>query len=264
MVEVRRLSRLVLQTAPLVLASQEHVHLKWRGCKPDVRGWKRYLFTLLAERFMEERKDRPLPKGVTRVNELVSSSLEPALHAHLPVGRPVQERMQVKSMSLLDDAESSKTAICISAMGFQTRLACNAPLICLTPAYVLGDPFDKLIGQYVQHGRHCNGTIGPAHVCFAFVVHHEATLRGLHSHQELVGPLTVHSSVSWLPPGDDECSSCSVSGRKVRQLPRPATEAAIWVLAVRDEGCNPRSPAVLVEVIQDLKGMRDPEDEPGS
>mmetsp|Transcript_107822 Transcript_107822/g.337623 ORF Transcript_107822/g.337623 Transcript_107822/m.337623 type:complete len:207 (-) Transcript_107822:156-776(-) len=147
-------------------------------------------------------------------------------------------------------------------MGLQPLLTRDAPLEGLAPAHILGDPLDELVREHVKHRRHGDGAVRSPHVRLALVVHHEAAIRGLHAHEELVELFPIHGPVCSLAACDEEGGCRGVRGRQMRQLPGSAGKTPTGGLAVAEERGDLRSPELLVIRAQDLHGMGDPEDEP--
>mmetsp|Transcript_62178 Transcript_62178/g.181515 ORF Transcript_62178/g.181515 Transcript_62178/m.181515 type:complete len:275 (-) Transcript_62178:207-1031(-) len=246
----------------MVLTCQEDVGLERVRCKPEVRAWKFHVLPFLAEGLMEEWEYRSLPEGVAGVHQLVGPPLKAAFQPHLPVSDPVKECMQVEGVRPAHDAQGSQPAVGIAAVSLQPLLACDAPFVRLAPTHILRHSFHELVCEHVEHGCYCDSAVSSSHISFTFIVHHEASARRFHAHEKLVSLLSVNCFICFWTAGNNECSRCSVSGRKMCQLTRPTSKAPVRVLAVPEKRSNLRGQQLLVIGIQHLQGMRNPEDEP--
>mmetsp|Transcript_25720 Transcript_25720/g.86432 ORF Transcript_25720/g.86432 Transcript_25720/m.86432 type:complete len:496 (-) Transcript_25720:353-1840(-) len=210
------------------LAARLGVALCARG-RPSQRV--RLVCALAAPHAVDEHERGARPERVAAVDELVRAALEAPFDAELPAGEPALEVVDAHARRFVEDFQRRHSAKHVATVRLDARLAAEAALVRLTRQRVLGDARDELGGEHVVQRGDADDGVRPADVDLTVVVHAEAAGFVFHRHEELVQRRPVHGRERSRRADQSQRQARRISRRAVRELRRPAAEAAAGVLA---------------------------------
>ena len=125
---------------------------------------------------MAAAKTRPLPEGVTSVDEFIRPTHEPTLHGTLSVRQPVHELGQVQGVRATAQNRRGESAEGVPSVRLRAGLAGDAALVRLAPGGRIRAPRGERRVRQTGEMRDGERGVTPPRVRLAAFVHAIATV----------------------------------------------------------------------------------------
>ena len=154
----------------------------------------------------------------------------------MPVRQPVHELRQVQGVQRVAEHRRGEAAEGVPAVCLRAGLPRDATFVRLAPRNEIAYARVQFIVLYAEHARDGEGGVAPAGVRLAALVHPvPAAVRVLAPHEKRAELRSIDASDRGIRGDLREARDRRVGWREVWHLPRAAAEAAVGVLAEREE-----------------------------